>query len=484
MERPSLSLMIEEIKKGNIQTVVVYKVDRLSRSIMDFHNMMKEFEKYNCNFVSITQAFDTSTSMGKLTLNMLLSFAQFEREVSSERVRDKLYASKAKGMWMGSIPPFGYDVVDKKLVPNKKEAETINYMFEEYLKSPSLRILSQTLKEKGIKSKTWKSEKGNIIGGKHLSKNVIARMLRDPIYIGKITNKKTNDVFNGKHKAILDKELFDAVKTKLDNKNTRGSGKVKANSYLLHNKIITADGVTFKNMKTSRTKNRITYRYYTIPNFYLPAGDIDNITRDIIQDFLDSDMYMLPQETKLAFKQILYNDKLVKDMVSKIIYHDNKLTYFINISDTKYLQAFTSDGYLNTKTETLENSYLSEDMKYLVIDKDIMLQKGTALSNKYTGKGTNIITKKENANALIKALSIAWRYKKLYEGGMRAEEIQKQEKISSRTVYKYLNLVYISPRIVNDIMDSQIPQHINLQKLFEIASKYRDFNKQEKVFYR
>src|SRR5574344_2062299 len=118
MERPALKQMLDDMAHGLVNTVVVYKVDRLSRSILDFHNMMRYFDKHNANFVSITQSFDTSTSMGKLTLNMLLSFAQFEREVSSERVRDKLRASKAKGMWSGGCPPLGYDIVDKKLVIN------------------------------------------------------------------------------------------------------------------------------------------------------------------------------------------------------------------------------------------------------------------------------------------------------------------------------------------------------------------------------
>ena len=126
MERPALKQMLEDISKGLINTVVVYKVDRLSRSILDFHNMMKYFDKYNCNFVSVTQAFDTSTSMGKLTLNMLLSFAQFEREVVSERVRDKIRASKAKGLWMGGNPPLGYDIKDKKLVINEAEAQQVS----------------------------------------------------------------------------------------------------------------------------------------------------------------------------------------------------------------------------------------------------------------------------------------------------------------------------------------------------------------------
>lgn len=129
--------MLDDMAHGLVNTAVVYKVDRLSRSILDFHNMMKYFEKYGVNFVSITQSFDTSNSMGKLTLNMLLSFAQFEREVSSERVRDKLRASEAKGLWIGGFPPLGYDVINKKLVVNETEAAQVRTIFELYLQMKS-----------------------------------------------------------------------------------------------------------------------------------------------------------------------------------------------------------------------------------------------------------------------------------------------------------------------------------------------------------
>ena len=483
MERPALQEMLEEIKKGNIQTVVVYKVDRLSRSIMDFHNMMKELEKFDCNFVSITQAFDTSTSMGKLTLNMLLSFAQFEREVSSERVRDKIHASKAKGLWMGSYAPLGYDVIDKKLVPNKEETETVKYIFELYLKSISLNDLRLKLIDRGIKNKAYKTKAGDIMGGTPLSSNNLARLLHDVVYIGKISNKKSNEVFDGQHKAVIDKELWQQVQDKIKERNRRGHGAVQKDSYLLHKKIMSADGTIFKNMKTSKTKNRLTYRYYTMPNFYLPAGDIDNVTREVVQGFLDSDMTMLPQSAKIEFKQTEYTDRLIKPLIDKIIYHDDKLTYFINIDDVGYLKPFKRDNYLNSKKNELKGTYLSEDKKHLIIDKPITIQKGAALLNTYTGKGKSIITKTENANALIKAMSIAWKYKQMYEEGISAEDIMKKEKIASRTVYKYLNLVYLSPRIINSIMDSEVPAGINLQKLFEIASKYDSFKSQEKAFF-
>lgn len=197
MERPALKQMLEDIRRGLIQTVVVYKVDRLSRSIMDFHNMMKEFDKYGCSFVSITQAFDTSTSMGKLTLNMLLSFAQFEREVSSERVRDKIRASKAKGLWTGGIPKLGYDIKDKKLVINPIEAEQVRSIFEGYLQCGSLAELEKFAEIKGFKHKGWITNKGEQKGGKPFKISALHRLLHEKLYLGMIENKRTGQAFKG-----------------------------------------------------------------------------------------------------------------------------------------------------------------------------------------------------------------------------------------------------------------------------------------------
>lgn len=336
--------------------------------------------------------------------------------------------------------------------------------------------------DRQINNKVWKTKSGKTVGGTPLSTNNLARLLRDQIYIGKISNKISNEVFDGLHKPIVSKELWKKVQDKLDDNNSRGGGKVRKDSYLLHNKIMSADGIIFKNTKTSKTKNKFSYRYYTMPNFYLPAGDVDNITRELIQNFLDSDMNMLPPEMKMAFKQISYTDKLIKHLVSKIIYRENLLTYFINIEDADYLKSFKGNYGINSKADKLKGAYLSEDKKHLIIDKPVVIQKGAALQNKYSGKGTNIITKTENATALIRAISIAWKYKKMYEAGITTDEIIKSEKIASRTVYKYINLAYLSPKIVNSIMDSNVPLNINLQKLFEIGSKYDTFEKQEKVF--
>lgn len=411
MERPALQEMLRDIKANNIQVVVVYKVDRLSRSISDFHNMMKELEVYNCNFVSITQAFDTSTSMGKLTLNMLLSFAQFEREVSSERVRDKIRAQKSKGFWTGGNIPLGYDVIDKKLIINPEEAEQIRYIYETCLHMNSLQSLKEKVFEKGIRVKQKKSNKALGKEANILSTAVLNRILRDPIYIGKIRNKKDKEVYQGLHQGIIEKMLFNAVQEKLTANNSRGNSSYSIGQYLLHNKIMDTQGNIFRNQKSSKNK-KFKYRYYCLKGVYLPAGDIEEISKRIMQQFLASDMKFLPDSIRFAFKQVQYSDALLQAMVEKIVYQNKVLLYFIPIHDVGYLQSFTIDRYINEQSEELLRCCCSEDGRYVIIEQPISLRRNTG-TNRYGGRGTSIVTKTYYAHSLIKALAYAWRYKKL-----------------------------------------------------------------------
>ena len=208
MERPALQALMTDIRARKIQVVVVYKVDRLSRSIIDFHKMMQEFEKYSCNFVSITQSFDTSNSMGKLTLNMLLSFAQFEREVSAERVRDKIAASKAKGLWMGGTPPLGYDIKDRQLVPSEQEKTLVNLIFIKYLELGNMFTTAHWLNEHGYHSKAWVPSCGRPRAGRPFQKSGIQRISTNPVYIGKVAHHAKNKIYQGKHEAIVPKEIW------------------------------------------------------------------------------------------------------------------------------------------------------------------------------------------------------------------------------------------------------------------------------------
>ncbi len=193
LERPALKQLLTEIDAGRISMVVVYKIDRLTRSLTDFARLVERFDAAGCSFVSVTQAFNTASSMGRLTLNVLLSFAQFEREVTAERIRDKIAASKKKGLWMGGVPPLGYDPHPdsnlRMLVVNVKEAQTVQTLFELYDQYGSLACVEREADRLGLRSKRHFFRSGRIQGGSHLSRGQIHKLLLNPVYLGKIRHK-------------------------------------------------------------------------------------------------------------------------------------------------------------------------------------------------------------------------------------------------------------------------------------------------------
>ena len=188
--RPALQQLLEDMAKGLIDIVVVYKIDRLTRSLADFAKLTEVLDKHEVSFVAVTQQFNTSTSMGRLTLNVLLSFAQFEREVAGERIRDKIAASKRRGMWMGGVVPIGYDVKDRKLVINQQEADTVRYIFNQYLVLKSVQALKEHLDASGIKSKRHIRKDGTETGGNPFFRGALYTILNNPIYRGLISHKK------------------------------------------------------------------------------------------------------------------------------------------------------------------------------------------------------------------------------------------------------------------------------------------------------
>jgi site-specific DNA recombinase len=220
MERPALKRLLADIRSGQIDTVVVYKVDRLTRSLSDFAKIVDEFEGHGVAFVSVTQQFNTSTSMGRLTLNVLLSFAQFERELTGERIRDKIAASKGKGLWMGGVPPLGYDVSDRQLVVNPAEAGTVKFIYERHLALGSVRLLKHELDDRGITSKVRMSRKGSKCGGSSFSRGALYELLANPIYIGEVRHRKER--YPGRHPAILKRELWEKVQQQLRERAARG----------------------------------------------------------------------------------------------------------------------------------------------------------------------------------------------------------------------------------------------------------------------
>ena len=483
MERPGLQEMLSDIAKGIINTVVVYKVDRLSRSILDFHNMMKYFDKYNCNFVSITQAFDTSTSMGKLTLNMLLSFAQFEREVSSERVRDKIRASKAKGLWMGGIPPLGYDIKDKKLVINEAEVQQVKTLFEQYLEFQSVSALTEFAELNGIWAKKWQTRSGDWRGGKPITQMSMHRILRDKTYIGFISHKANGTCARGAHEPIISDGLFNAVQTALQN-NTNNKSKALRSPNLLTGKLFNNIGIKFTNQRNSG-KNQKTKYYYASKGFYLPAPQLDTIVLSTFAKLLDSDLSALPLESKDAIKRIdwtsmTYDTKrnLIQSVTKKVIYSNEKLIMHISVDPMRWLE-FASEVYINEATEPME--FITSKDEVIITVPVILRKYATTRIDKDAKTGVLSIT--DNNHLIVKAFATAWRYKELYECGIGIKKIARDEKRDLRTIYKYLNLAYLSPKIINSALNGELHNHANIQELFLIAEKHENFDEQEKIFF-
>jgi site-specific DNA recombinase len=237
---------------------VVYKVDRLTRSLSDFAKLVELFDQNNVSFVSVTQAFNTTTSMGRLTLNVLLSFAQFEREVTGERIRDKIAASKRKGLWMGGQVPLGYRVRERKLVIHKEEAATVRLMFERYLALGSLPALQRELRQAGIVSRRRRLSSGAVVGGVPFGNGALAHLLRNRVYLGAINHKAQSHP--GEHEPIIERALFEAVQARLDEQR-RGKRRSRTSSEaLLLGRIFDDRG---NRMTPSyAVKNGARYRYY------------------------------------------------------------------------------------------------------------------------------------------------------------------------------------------------------------------------------
>ncbi|HEX7821284.1 MAG TPA: recombinase family protein [Sphingobium sp.] len=283
MNRPGLVQLMEDIAAGKVDVIVVYKVDRLTRSLADFAKIIEVLDKHKASFVSVTQAFNTTSSMGRLTLNVLLSFAQFEREVTGERIRDKIAASKARGMWMGGVVPLGYRVDDRKLIVVAEEADRVRHIFRRYLALGSVYALQAELAEQGIRTKTRTGRDGRPMGDAPFSRGALYQMLRNRIYLGDICHKGT--AYSGDHDAIVDAALFAQVCALLEtNRNDHAAGIQAEHPSLLCG--VVWDGEGRRMVPSHSNKKGVRYRYYVsqqdkhrlkLKAWRVPAGDLEAV---------------------------------------------------------------------------------------------------------------------------------------------------------------------------------------------------------------
>ncbi len=301
MERPGLRALLADIDLGKIDVVVVYKVDRLTRSLMDFAQIVQKLEAKGVSFVSVTQSFNTTSSMGRLTLNVLLSFAQFEREVTAERIRDKIAASKQKGIWMGGPVPLGYDLKDRQLLINEAEANTVRWIFDTYLKVRCVRELKIKADQIGLSSKRYTQQSGKIVGGRSFARGQLYHILNNPLYLGKIRHK--DKIHDGQHESLIAQDTWDQVQTLLrENWGIRQKSRNAPSHGWLSRILVDSEGKAMV-AAHARKQGRI-YRYYISSSIMhkksdptrgwrLPAKEIEGLVLKAVQTFLNDPVKVL-----------------------------------------------------------------------------------------------------------------------------------------------------------------------------------------------
>ena len=476
MERPGLQALLEEIRARNIQVVVVYKVDRLSRSIFDFHKMMQEFAKHECNFVSITQSFDTSNSMGKLTLNMLLSFAQFEREVSAERVRDKIAASKAKGLWMGGTPPIGYDANERQLIVNEGEAQLVRLIFQKYIETENMFAVADYLNAQGICTKKWVARRSKREhGGGQFYKSNVQRILTNPLYIGKIAHYAKNKVYEGKHPGIVPPDLWDQVQTLIRRRINDPNAFLhyKCHKTVLAGKLYDDKGQNFRFTSSKRQGKKFLYYYNGVGGHYLSVEQLDRFVLNMLKTADFDEIEPLADMSAITDAQL---SAWITKATSQTVGKKHYLTVFLDEKQIKTDLGNCSkmSGQVDAKPLKIERI---EDTIYL---RDSFMVDNISSVRLRNGNARNILTIRQLNESLVRALARGWQLKKRIEQGIIIRELEKEMHMTKRTITRYVNLCYLSPRIVGDILEYKNPASLTLRELMNLAEGQVDFERQEK----
>lgn len=359
MERPGIKQLMDDVQAGRVDIIVVYKVDRLTRSLADFAKIVEILDEKGASFVSVTQAFNTTTSMGRLTLNVLLSFAQFEREVTGERIRDKIAASKRKGMWMGGTVPHGYYVHERKLLINPKEADEVRYIFSRYLELGSTLKLMDDLAEKGIRTRERTLGCGRKIGDVHFGRGPLGHLLKNQVYIGKTKHKDA--VYDGEHEAIIDLETFEQVQALIaSNNNDKRTSKNAKLPSLLAGLIADPHG---RPMSPSRGQKGDKQYCYYVTRFKpgedksticrLPAGEVDRLVLDALCRMLKTISLPDDQSCKVQWQQDSNQAIELARSLHSLPRPEQKALLInyaahVEVKDTSIDVTFTADDITNT----------------------------------------------------------------------------------------------------------------------------------------
>jgi site-specific DNA recombinase len=448
LARPALQKLLEDVRAKLVDTIVVYKVDRLTRSLADFAKLVELFDASGVSFVSVTQSFNTTTSMGRLTLNMLLSFAQFEREVTSERIRDKIAASKKRGIWVGGTLPLGYRVIDRKLIIEPKEAATVRLIFERYAALGSVRILIEELNGNGVVTRKRQLATGRVVGGVPLTPGPLGYLLRNRAYIGEINHHKNS--YPGEHKPIIDKNLFDAVQAKLSENLTNHQAWRTASDALLLGKLY--DDAGNRMTPSYSCKKGVRHRYYVSRALLDGRKDACGTHPRVPADQIES----LVVEAARVHRGVSGTGgddiREVLQSVRRIVIA--KETLSIELDNTK-----------GNEQGVLEISWKPKPGK----------PKREVIEPASGATGDERPIRSEVRVTLVRAIALGrlW-LQELVTGSMKdTDQIATREERSKRSVHMMMSLAFLAPDIVEAAVNGQMPRRIGITRLTDLPPSWR-----------
>jgi hypothetical protein len=504
MDRPALQRLLADIGAGKVDVVVVYKIDRLTRSLFDFAKIVEAFDAKGVSFVSVTQQFNTTTSMGRLTLNVLLSFAQFEREVTSERIRDKIAASKQKGMWMGGTVPLGYDAVNRKLNINEEEVKTVRQLFGLYLKLGSVRQLQEECQRRGLRTKLRAMLDGRQSGRTAFSRGHLYRILSNPIYIGRIPHKGCS--YEGEHDAIIDAETWDKVQAQLAMNAGRKRGRAGSkHPSPLAGLLFTAEDAHFTPSHAVNHGRR--YRYYVehslltpevekrksvaphlnhsgnglqTKGWRLPAHQIERLVSKQLATFL--------RDRRAVTDAIRFNRKS-PDLVSAVLARASQLadrceagSFASQLEIIAALVQRITVGQdhltIEIKRDGLANCLLNQETASTSERKDrrpIMIKAPVRFRRRGVEAKLIVLGQQQSASEpdanLVKALRRGheW-FGRLVRGqGICIGDIAHAEQLDRSYVTRLICLVFLAPRITKAILEGRHPTELTAKRLVRVS---------------
>jgi site-specific DNA recombinase len=450
-DRPNLQRLLQDVRDRKIDVIVVYKVDRLTRSLADFAKLVELFDAHDVSFVSVTQQFNTTTSMGRLTLNVLLSFAQFEREVTSERIRDKIAASKRKGIWVGGPLPLGYDLKDGKLVIVEEEADRVQLIFRRYLEVSGINELARDLEAKNIctKARTLKTTV-KVRGGIPFGRGTLSHLLRNRFFIGEVTYR--GEILPGEQPAILERSLFEAVQQKLSAHQSHKTLTRQKSDHLLGDLLF--DDTGHRMIATHATEAGVRYRYYVSQTGLhgegriarlgtvsrVPAEEIEQAVISTVKERLTDSKSETDRQQPVSF-----DHAGLASLVSRIEVQKNRLVISLRPTDE------------TAQPEVISVPWQKPPSRR---SREILLPHGALREN----------SRPERAERRIRLVSAIARGRRwlgeIVSGSVTsAEQLARRERCTARQINLTLSLAFLAPQLVKAAVEGRLPRGINIERL-------------------